>query len=107
MFFILSHFKAIYNSFEDFETLTVSGWGQISPISEGSYVLRTVTFSVFNKTFSSSGVCDNLSCWVPKMDATGLWDADPCKFDVDMLLCGDDTQDPSRGTCNMDSGGKS
>ena len=84
-------FALLPEPYEDCKTLTVSGWGKISR-DILSDVLRSVTFSVFPP--SATSPCEMIKCqWCPS-------------FNHDMLLCGENLEDSSRGTCGGDSGGK-
>ena len=84
---------------EELESVAVSGWGSMRPFNRSdptqaspSDVLRTVNLTIFSKELSQKS-CDPLKCKTCN------------KFNSDVLLCGDNLEDKSRGPCKGDSGG--
>ena len=91
---------------EELESVVVSGWGSISDtmiLHNDSYptkkfpvpsdVLRTVNLTILSKEVSHES-CASLKCRTCH------------KFDDNVLLCGENLEDKTRGPCKGDSGGK-
>ena len=85
---------------EELKAVAVSGWGSEVPYTfhnetfpVPSDVLRTVDLTIFTKEVPYAA-CESLRC-------------NGChKFDYNVLLCGDNLEDKTRGPCKGDSGGR-